>query len=248
MLELTNLTRAFRRRGELFNAVDKVNLQVHPGELVVISGRSGNGKTTLLNLIMGILEPSQGTVTWNGQDIATLDDAALSRLRCAQIGYVTQRETLLAALSVWDNVLLPATFYSSTVLTATSSGVSTAEAGAASSPSQEPAWQAGAVEQRAQYLLERLQVAHLAQSYPKELSGGEIRRVAIARALINSPALFLADEPTGDLDQQSTELVLGLLRDIAHAGTAVIMVTHDPDSLRFADRLLTMTSGHLAAS
>ncbi|WP_140556613.1 ABC transporter ATP-binding protein [Bifidobacterium sp. UTCIF-39] len=272
LLEIKDLTREFVRRGVPFAAVDHVNLSMDDGEFIAIVGRSGNGKSTLLNMVSGLLRPTSGTVTVEGKTVAELDDRALSRLRNRIIGFVTQSQTLLPNLTVIDNVILPAVLFPDDPVThdrdhaaeeATAPDVpkqtiseqepsvdqsdpdmpDVIAPAAAPSPSDE---QTDALTMRAHALLADLQVDDLAHSYPRELSGGEMRRVSIARALMNQPKLLIADEPTGDLDAESTLIVMRLLRSLVDRGTSVLMVTHDADALPYADRILTLDAGRLA--
>lgn len=227
LVELKDLTRTFIRRGMPFDAVSHVNLTIAPGEFVAIVGRSGNGKSTLINMVAGLVRPTSGSVIVDGRNVAELNDRELSLLRNRAIGFVTQSQTLLANLNVLDNVMLPAVLYGD-------------------APAESEDIDAERAIQHARTLLERLDVADLADSYPRELSGGEMRRVSIARALMNTPKLLIADEPTGDLDQTSTDLVMRLLRERADDGTAVLMVTHDPDALAWADTVYRMDAGVLS--
>lgn len=269
LLEIKDLTREFTRRGVPFAAVDHVNLSMDAGEFIAIVGRSGNGKSTLLNMVSGLLRPTSGAVTIDGQSVADLDDKALSRLRNRTIGFVTQSQTLLPNLTALDNVILPALFFPDdsdgraaggpVEFENENAGVKSAEP--AEAPVNDPDMpdviapvrvseptvvRPDALSTRAHALLADLQVDDLADSYPKELSGGEMRRVSIARALMNRPKLLIADEPTGDLDAESTIIVMRLLRSLADRGTAVLMVTHDADALPYADRVLTLDAGRLA--
>lgn len=222
LLAITDLTKCFTRRDKPFDAVSHVDLTVEAGQFVAIVGRSGNGKSTLINMIAGLVRPTSGNVTVDGNIVADLSDRKLSLLRNRTIGFVTQSQTLLSNLTVLDNVILPATMFPE-------------------GKAPEPEHLIG----RAEDLLKQLGVAELAESYPRELSGGEMRRVSIARALMNKPKLLIADEPTGDLDQESTDIVMQLLREQADSGTAVLMVTHDPDALRYADNVYRMDAGVL---
>jgi len=222
VLKAANLTKKFFRKGrqeaQWFDAVSGVDLELTSGEFVVLMGRSGGGKSTLLNMLGGLLEPSEGTVTLAGDDLYALSDAELSRVRNERIGVVPQGQTPLHSLTVAQNVTLPYLMYR-------------ADDG---------------VEDRALELLESLGIRQLADSYPSELSGGEMRRMAIARALICNPAVVLADEPTSDLDDENTQIVLQKLRDVANAGTAVLVATHDQAAIPFADRVIRIDGGHLA--
>lgn len=237
LLVVSDLTKRFRRRGKEFDAVSHVDLDLDEGDFVAIVGRSGNGKSTLITMIAGLTRPTCGTVRVQGRVVGEMNDMELSRLRNRTIGFVMQSQTLLSNLTVLDNVVLPAVLF-------------------AERHSQRPADQSGRpdadgiapdpLNEKAMQLLERLGVADLAGSYPRELSGGEMRRVSIARALMNDPRLLIADEPTGDLDQESTDIVMTLLRQLADAGTAILMVTHDPEALGYADYALRMDAGVLS--
>lgn len=290
-LELVDLTRQFVRRGTPFDAVSHVDLTIDAGEFVAIVGRSGNGKSTLINMVAGLVRPSLGTVRVDGREVTELSDKELSLLRNRTIGFVTQSQTLLGNLTVLDNVILPATMFPDALPfmeaenkddAAAQKQNSTAETvpGIESEADNDSASDENSTEsstepdpfmpdviapitgtdqslysalgqpdvltERAKHLLTQLGAADLADSYPRELSGGEMRRVSIARALMNQPKLLIADEPTGDLDQESTDIVMQLLRSQADNGTAILMVTHDPDALEYADKVYRMDAGVLS--
>jgi len=187
--------------------------------MVAIVGASGSGKSTLMNLLGCLDRPSGGQYLFRGQDTATLDALALARLRCHHFGFIFQRYHLLPHLDAAANVEIPAIY--------------------AGRPRAER-------RERALALLARLGLAERADHKPSQLSGGQQQRVSIARALMNEPPMILADEPTGDLDQESTDIVMRLLRDQANNGTAILMVTHDPDALEYADRVYRMDAGVLS--
>lgn len=229
LLELCEVTKKFSRRGREFNAVDSVSLSIDAGQFVVISGKSGNGKTTLLNLMMGLLRPSSGTVLVAGEDLSRLSDRKLSQLRRFRLGMITQQQTLVSSLNVLENVVLPATL----------------PARGRSSGQSSPAAVESLPVNRALDLLEKLDITDLTHAWPAELSGGEMRRVAIARALMTRPEILLADEPTGDLDDCSTAAVLGLFRELAQGGSAVVMVTHDAAAYEYCNRRFDMLNGRL---
>ncbi len=206
-----------------------MSLSVDAGQFVGVSGKSGNGKTTLLNLMMGLLRPSSGTVLVAGEDLSGLSDRKLSQLRRFRLGMITQQQTLVSSLNVLDNVVLPATLRSK---------------GRSSGESSPVAVESLPVN-RALDLLEKLDIADLTHAWPAELSGGEMRRVAIARALMAQPEVLLADEPTGDLDDDSTAAVLRLFRELTQRGSAVVMVTHDAAAYEYCNRRFNMLDGHL---
>lgn len=232
VVELTRVTREFMRRKHKFFAVNNVSFALNSGDFVAIVGKSGNGKSTLLNLIAGLLKPTHGSVKVCGEEISerTFSDAKMSRLRACDIGFVTQSQTLLQNLTVHDNILLPVQ------IAASACEVSKAEV-SKSEVSED------LNETRALELCKQLHIEDLLWCYPNELSGGEMRRVMIVRALINNPKLLILDEPTGDLDVEHTRIVVKMLREAAKNGVAVLMVTHDVEAARCADRTYTMDCG-----
>lgn len=239
VLNLTRVTREFMRRKHRFSAVNNVSFSLNSGDFVAIVGKSGNGKSTLLNLIAGLLKPTHGSVTVLGKEISApeFSDGKVSRLRAQNIGFVTQSQTLLPNLTVYDNILLP---------------VQIAKSGGQKSSDQKSSDQKSKstdvedyYSNRALDFCKRLHIEDLLWCYPKELSGGEMRRVMIVRALINNPKLLLLDEPTGDLDPEHTLIVVEMLREAANLGAAVLMVTHDSEAARSADCTYTMDAGSL---
>lgn len=220
ILKAENLSRRyFRRTGQanVFYAVRGVNLELCPGRVTVLMGRSGSGKTTLLHLLSGLLTPTEGRVTLDGQDLYAMNDAELSRLRNRNIGVVPQGRSAVDSLTVIENILLPIQLYGS---------------------------KGGAAE--AERWMEALGIGHLRDARPAELSGGELRRMAIARALTQGAEILLADEPTGDLDDENTRRVLEVFRDAARQdGKAVFLVSHDGEAARYADAIYRMDGGTL---
>ena len=193
-----------------------VSLEVDAAEVVAVLGRSGSGKSTLLHLLGGLDRPDAGTIALAGQDITKQRPRALARTRLRHVGFVFQSFHLIEELSGEENVLLPARL---------------------------PGALRGG-EQRAQRLIGELGLSEIAGRRPHELSGGEQQRVAIARALVNDPELVLADEPTGNLDQENGATVLALLRNLTRR--AVVIVTHEPEAAAIADRVLHLRDGRLA--
>lgn len=223
IIEATGLTKEFARaRGgkRLFTAVHPLDISLEERQLTVVSGHSGSGKSTLANMLAGILTPTAGYVRLDGTDLYSLRDEELSRLRNERIGLVPQGHAALRALTVLDNVLLPSILYSR---------------------DEAPA-------ERARELLAAVGLDDLADAAPTELSGGELRRMAIARALLMGPAIVIADEPTAGLDSANATAVLTLLRDAADRAAAVLVVSHEAEAQRFADRSYVMEDGHLRAS
>ena len=223
IIEATGLTKEFARaRGgkRLFTAVHPLDIGLEERQLTLVSGHSGSGKSTLANMLAGILTPTAGHVRLDGTDLYSLRDEELSRLRNERIGLVPQGHTALRALTVLDNVLLPSILYTK---------------------DEAPA-------DRARELLSAVGLDDLADAAPTELSGGELRRMAIARALLMDPAIVIADEPTAGLDSTNATAVLTLLRDAADRGAAVLVVSHEAEAQRFADRSYVMEDGHLRES
>ena len=223
IIEATGLTKEFARaRGgkRLFTAVHPLDIGLEERQLTLVSGHSGSGKSTLANMLAGILTPTAGHVRLDGTDLYSLRDEELSRLRNERIGLIPQGHTALRALTVLDNVLLPSILYA----------------------------KAEAPVDRARELLAAVGLDDLADAAPTELSGGELRRMAIARALLMDPAIVLADEPTAGLDSANATAVLTLLRDAADRAAAVLVVSHEAEAQRFADRSYVMEDGHLRES
>lgn len=208
--------RKTRESAQDFYAVQPTSLVLEPGEVIVLKGRSGSGKSTLLNMMSGLLAPSEGAVLLDGVDLYALSDDELSKRRNESIGVIPQGHTALHSLTALQNVMLPRLMY-----------------------------QDGGAEERALELLERFGMRGLADCFPSELSGGEVRRMAVARALVCDPQFVMADEPTGDLDDENTALVLQALRDVADAGAAVLLVTHEQAADAYADRVLRMDAGKI---
>jgi ABC-type lipoprotein export system ATPase subunit len=195
--------------------LDGADLDVAPGELVAVLGRSGSGKSTLLHLIGGMDRADAGSIEVAGVRVDREDERGLTRFRRDQIGFVFQFFHLIPELTGEENVLMPAR------LTGAGSLL------------------------RGHELLERMALNGAAQRLPHTLSGGEQQRIAIARALVNDAPLLLADEPTGNLDAESGHSVLTLLRELAGGERAVVLVTHDAEAARIADRVLVLEDGLL---
>lgn len=221
LVELSRVTKAFRTPSGSFVAIDQVDLTFAAGEFVAIVGKSGSGKSTLLNLIAGIDRPTSGVIRIGQTALHALGESALAAFRGRQVGVVFQFFQLLPTLTILENVMLPMDF-----------------CGTLPSPR---------ARERALLLLGQVGIVDQAQKFPATLSGGQQQRAAIARALANDPPLIVADEPTGNLDSQTSADVLALLRGLTRAGKTVLMVTHDRDLTRQVDRVVTLADGKVVA-
>jgi putative ABC transport system ATP-binding protein len=218
VVEARGVTRVFPMPAGPVTALRDVSLRVGPGEYVAISGPSGCGKSTLLHLIGCVDSPSSGAILFENQDVRSLPESRRARIRLTRIGFVFQRFFLLPMLTAAENIELPQ-----------------AEAGVA----------VAARRSRTRELLEYVELADRATHLPSQLSGGEMQRVAIARALANRPALLVADEPTGELDEATGNHVAELFDRVHADGTALLVVTHNPLLAARASRRLAMRSGTL---
>ncbi|MDD2804251.1 MAG: ABC transporter ATP-binding protein [Elusimicrobiales bacterium] len=219
VIEAKDLSKIYRRGSEEVRAVDGVSFEAAAGELVSIIGPSGSGKTTLLNLVGCLDNPTSGSLSVGGRPVfgggRELSEKELTAVRRELFGYVFQKFYLVPTLTVEENILLPGAFYSP------------------------PGAKA------ARDVMALLGIEKRSSHLPGELSGGEMQRVAIARALINNPRVVLADEPTGSLDSRRTEEIKGILRDLTRQGITVVMVTHNLDLARSADRVLEIRDGKI---
>ncbi len=221
MIELKQVTKVYYRGKQIpVVAVDKVNLDIASREFLVVTGRSGCGKTTLLNLIAGLARPDSGDVLIDGIDIWKLKDEAISSLRNTEMGFMFQVPSLIPTLNVLDNVVLPTMF--------------------ASKEKQVDVYE------RARQTLDAVGLSHRLDAFPRHLSAGEEKRVVIARAIMNNPPVLLADEPTANLDELTEKEVMALLQKIHSDGTTIILVTHHPSLIGYGSRHLTMSDGKLA--
>ncbi len=223
LIQISNLSKTYDKQCSMSCAVlDQVNLDISQGEFLVLLGVSGSGKSTLLNLISGIDSPSTGAITIKGTDITALNEHERTLFRRDHIGIVFQFFNLIPTLTVLENITLPLELRG---------------------------MRRGPSEKRARPLLERVELADRANDFPDKLSGGEQQRIAIARALVTEPMLVLADEPTGNLDEETGKMVLSLLLDLTQrAGRTLIMATHNPEIVPLADRVCRIAEGKLVVS
>lgn len=217
LIKLCEVTKTYPGADGGFTALKRVELEFSAGEYAAIVGKSGSGKSTLLNMLTGIDHPSKGSVVINGTDVHTLGESALASWRGRNIGIVFQFFQLIPTLTVLENLLLAMDFVKAI-------------------PKNER-------QHRAEHLLEQMGIAQQGRKLPSALSGGEQQRAAIARALANDPPIVIADEPTGNLDSQTTEVIQSLFKQLAEAGITVIVVTHDQTAIGKFGRVVTLKDG-----
>lgn len=220
IIECEKLAKTYRTIDDKIIAVNNINLQVSAGDFVVILGHSGSGKTTLLSLIGGLTSPDSGSVRINGIDNQGQDDRYLSILRNKTIGFIFQFASLIPTLTSLENLLLPLYFGSGT----------------------------NEDHEYAMHVLEQVGLADKAKAYPSQLSGGQQRRIAIARAFMCKPDIILADEPTGDLDEDTEKEILDLFRKENEKGVTFLVVTHNSNLAKnqVAPRILHMKQGNMS--
>ena len=220
-MNIENVCKVYKKKNDEFKALDNVTYEFKSGKLYAIMGHSGSGKSTLIS-ILGLIETlTSGRITINNKDISKLKDDELANLRMKYIGFVFQDFYLDEHLKAYENVLLPMLI---------NKEIKKADR-----------------KEKALKLLTDLGLNERINHYPKELSGGEQQRVAIARSLANDPEIILADEPTGNLDEENEKLVFETLNDLAKKGKCVIVVTHSEEIKKYADEILKITKGKLEA-
>ena len=215
LLRATDLWRTYHRGSETIHALAGVNLELKSGEIVSVVGRSGSGKTTFLNQIGCLDQPSRGSLRIAGIETVGLRERELVRFRQQHIGFIFQLFYLIPTLTVEENIGLPLVF------------ARRRDAG------------------RVSELIERVGLSKARRALPKQLDGGDMQRVAIARALVNRPRILLADEPTGRLEKNSREAILRIFRELAADGLGIIMATHDPELARAGDRTVELSDGKI---
>ncbi|BAJ62826.1 ABC transporter ATP-binding protein [Anaerolinea thermophila] len=223
IIQTVQLVKIYGSGENRVTALDGIDLTIESGEFVAIMGPSGSGKSTLLNILACLDRPTEGQYILAGEDVSGYNRAQLAEIRSRQLGFVFQSYNLLPRLTALENVLLPLLYRR-----------------------EERLSHAERVE-KALASLESVGLADRAHHYPNQLSGGQQQRVAIARALINDPLLILADEPTGNLDSHASEEIIELLTTLNQRGRTIVMVTHEPDMARHAQRVLMIRDGKLAS-
>ena len=219
LVEISNLSKGYTRGGQAVPVLENITLNIARGEFIALMGPSGSGKSTLLNLIAGIDKPDSGVLNVDGQDITVLSEGELADWRASNIGFIFQFYNLMPVLTAFENVELPLQL----------TNLSRRER-----------------RDRVEMTLALVGLSDRMEHYPNELSGGQQQRVAIARAIVTDPTILVCDEPTGDLDKQSANDVLSLLKQLnGEMGKTIIMVTHDGHAAEAAKRMVHLEKGEL---
>ena len=221
MIQLNKICKEFTTDTVRTLAIQDIDLSISRGEFVAVMGPSGCGKSTLLNIVGTLDRPTSGAYLLDGKEVGGLSTSQLTAIRKGKIGFIFQSFNLIDELTVRQNVELPLTYLN----------ISASER-----------------RSRVGELLERMNMSHRVNHYPRQLSGGQQQRVAIARALVTNPDIILADEPTGNLDSKNGIEVMELLTDLNAAGTTVMMVTHSDRDAAYAHRTITLFDGHITSS
>lgn len=222
MLESKDLAKSYAATDPPARVINGIDLQVRTGEFLVVMGASGSGKSTLLYLLSGMERPSHGEVFLAGEELTTLDESQMSRIRLTRMGFIFQQAYFLANLNIRDNILLPAL-------------------------KAAPGAKAAAIA-RVEALMERFGISHLREHSITEVSGGQLQRASMCRALACEPAILFADEPTGSLNSSLTIEAMDALSEVHRGGTTVVLVTHDPLCAARGDRVLYLRDGQLVES
>lgn len=216
LIEIDGVTKRYKLGEQIVYALNGVNLNIECGEYTALMGPSGSGKSTLMNIIGCLDSPTEGTFFLNNKEVSKMSDSALSEVRNTEIGFVFQTFNLLNRLNAIENVSLPLVY--------------------AGIPKKER-------EERAKEVLDKVGLGDRMSHKPNELSGGQRQRVAVARALINNPSILLADEPTGNLDTQTSHEIMALFEEIHSAGNTIVLVTHEEDIAQHAKRIIRLRDG-----
>ena len=216
LVRLSSITKQYAMGQQVVHALNPLDLEFMAGQFVAIVGPSGSGKSSLLNILGLLDQPSGGSYWLDGEDVANLPDVHISQIRCRKIGFIFQSFNLFSNMTILDNVCVPMLY--------------------AEMPKRE-------MHERAEKVLTRLGLKDRLDHKPTELSGGQRQRVAIARSLANDPPVLLADEPTGNLDEKTGEEVMEIFRELRSEGRSIIMVTHNPEYEKEVDRVIEIRDG-----
>ena len=218
MIQLENITVTYGKSASKLDALKQINIAIKDGEFVTITGKSGCGKTTLLNVLGGILKASSGEYYFNGKRVRDFSDSEMAQFRNQDIGFVVQHFALINTMTIYENAALPLKYRK---------------------------LKANEIKQTVTEALKRLDIADKWNQYPYQISGGEKQRAAIARAIAANTSIILADEPTGALDEENGQNILNILKKINLAGKTVIMVTHDSELAEAGTRRIYMKDGRI---
>ena len=218
MLEVRNLIKTYKTGDFEFRALNNISLKVEKGEFTAIMGASGSGKSTLMNILGCLDKMNSGEYILNGQNISILNDNELAYIRNKEIGFVFQSFNLIPRINLLENVQLPMMY--------------------AGIPAKER-------KEKALYALEKVGLSDRVKHLPNEISGGQKQRAAIARAIVNSPAVIMADEPTGNLDSKSSEDIMRIFQDLNKEGATILMVTHENDIADHTNRIVRFRDGEI---
>ena len=221
VIKIRDLVKVYGQGDAATNALRGISLDILPGEFVAVMGPSGSGKSTLMNILGCLDRPTSGTYILDGEDVSDLDRIDLAEIRNEKIGFIFQSFNLLPRLTAVQNVILPMLY------------------------DGRNRWTREEMEDRAIKLLASLGLGDRLHHRPSELSGGQQQRVAIARALVNEPAILFADEPTGNLDTESSREVIDILKSIQEQGATIVMVTHEPDVAAHAQKTIHVLDGEI---
>lgn len=246
MIDIKHLTKSFQTPRGKITVLNDFSLTALNGTFLGIAGKSGAGKSTLLSLIAGLQKPDSGSIKIDTEEnetspteITKLNEKELAAFRNKNIGFVSQEQSFLENLTVLDNVRLPAYLSKSAKKKPVMLNLFQHLSNKLSKQAQNDS-KSEEITERARSLLEDFGIAHLADQYPQNLSGGENHRVLIARALINNPQIILADEPTDSVDSERTEEIIHIFRSLANQGKIVILVSHDKEALKLCDKIITI--------
>jgi ABC-type lipoprotein export system ATPase subunit len=218
MIELKDIVKTYHRGSETVYALKGIDLVINKGEFIAITGPSGSGKTTLLHIIGCLDKPTSGILKLNGLEVEGMSESELVKIRRERVGFIFQHFYLIPGLSVWENITLPLVF-----------------------------GRKSKSEEEISSLIESVGLKDRIRHNPNQLSGGEMQRVAIARAMVNNPEILLADEPTGNLDTENSKRIFELLKSLNKKGLSIIMITHNTELAKRADRVITLRDGKIVS-